>query len=260
MDELSHWLHITYSPDSNAEDRRKAYEYTNYIKSQSAECFKLSMEILAFREADTILLHFGIHCAEHIVTSGWNYMNDDEKIYLKNTIITIVKDCYKYQNAKKYIYEDVAKLAVAIALREWPHNWNNFHEELLSCVNHDNNINEYQSCRMVLSIIRNLCDKMNDYTPNLPDKRKNEVKNALTNTINTHFFNFFIITFKKYITILTNGNNSNEIIDIINLILETFTSFAGWIDPTIFYNHNILSLCLPLFLNIKTCAKLQNSW
>ncbi|XP_055925366.1 exportin-5-like [Argiope bruennichi] len=221
-------VNLIMNPTTPEINRRKAHELLENFKDTSPICAKCGF-FLIVRSNPPIIRHFGYQLIENYVKLHWNDINDDEKVYIKNTSMqTLASGTGPVLEEEMYIKDAMSRVIVELIKREWPQHWTSLMEELHNICR----LGDAQT-ELVLLIFSRLTDDIVKFQ-NIPEKRRREMYMILSNYVHD-LFNFFHDTLtekvQKYIAKNQCNITDTETITncrIIQVTLETLSTFVDW--------------------------------
>ena len=170
----------------------------------------------------TVVLHFGLHCVEHVIRRHWNQLSDQQKHFLKVRSLEVLS-LGTYLSGVKLLRESMAKVISEIAQREWPQRWESLTSELINLGSSD----ELHRHLCVL-VLRNIAEVVTAYDPALPDKRRKAIQIGITAVQTNEILPFCSNVLDAHVSRYMTQNNDQDlslILDTISLI-EAFTEYT----------------------------------
>ncbi|GFS47540.1 exportin-5 [Trichonephila inaurata madagascariensis] len=123
-------VNIILNPTTSSNDRKVAHEFFEGFKETSPYCAKCGFSLIA-RSNPPAVRHCAYQLIEHYIKLHWNNINDDEKVWIKNSIMeTLASGIGPVNEEELHIKDAACKIVVEIIKREWPQQWTSLMEEL----------------------------------------------------------------------------------------------------------------------------------
>ncbi|ESO02508.1 hypothetical protein HELRODRAFT_188729 [Helobdella robusta] len=121
--QLQNALALIMNPLSNQKLRAEAHQFCEEFKASAPNCAKVGIE-LSRKENDQITRHFGFQLIEYCVRFRWNSMSLDEKKFIKESSMELIKGgTLDIVSEQRHIKDGLSRIIVEIAKREWPQQW-----------------------------------------------------------------------------------------------------------------------------------------
>jgi hypothetical protein len=256
-------LYLVNNPDSNTQQKfNEAQYYLEQLKSSSNDSFMIALQLIS-NPANNIqnsginnnqvnpqfiesIIHFGLHCLEHLINTHWASLSQQQHHYLKEQILIIINNISNAPNnityySTKAIKQKTVKLLSDLALREWPQNWPNLTDQLFSMLSTNNNIivlNEF-----IVLFFRNLSEQITAFNLHLPEQRKKEIHDALMHIIDK-IMPFLLGNLENHYNSYTKASSDSEkspYKSILTAILECLNSFCDFLPAKYIFSSNLLA-------------------
>lgn len=244
--EIVRIVDIILNPATSPSDRKIAHEYFENVKETSPLCAKCGFFLIA-RSNSHAIRHCAFQLIEHHIKFRWNNIDDNEKIWIKNsTMETLASGIGPVNEEEQHVKDAVAKIVVEIIKREWPQQWTSLMDELDSlCRLGDTQI------ELVLLIFSRLADDIVQFQ-NVPEKRRKEIYTTLCSYLHD-MFEFFLNTLsensekyliKKHFNI--KGTETLINCRLARVTLDTLCAFVDWVHIDHVTNGPLISILCKL--------------
>ncbi|GFW92917.1 exportin-5 [Trichonephila clavipes] len=222
-------VNIILNPATSTNDRKVAHEFFDGFKETSPYCAKCGFSLIA-RSNPPAVRHCAYQLIEHYIKLHWNNINDDEKVWIKNSIMeTLASGIGPVNEEEPHIKDAACKIVVEIIKREWPQQWTSLMEELdRLCRLGDTQV------ELVLLIFSRLADDIVQFQ-NVPEKRRKEIYTTLCSYLHD-LFEFFLNTLtensEKYLIKKKFNIKSTETMinyRLSQVTLDTLCAFVDWV-------------------------------
>jgi exportin-5 len=110
-------LRAIHDANTSSHDRMQATQFCEQIKNQYQESIPLALQIVAEAELPPTVRHFGFHCLNHFVSSMWNQLSSQDRLYIREqSLVTCSKTQWKEAPQIALVISEIAK-------RQWPQEW-----------------------------------------------------------------------------------------------------------------------------------------
>ncbi|PRD27112.1 UNVERIFIED_CONTAM: Exportin-5 [Trichonephila clavipes] len=205
------------------------FQFFDGFKETSPYCAKCGFSLIA-RSNPPAVRHCAYQLIEHYIKLHWNNINDDEKVWIKNSIMeTLASGIGPVNEEEPHIKDAACKIVVEIIKREWPQQWTSLMEELdRLCRLGDTQV------ELVLLIFSRLADDIVQFQ-NVPEKRRKEIYTTLCSYLHD-LFEFFLNTLtensEKYLIKKKFNIKSTETMinyRLSQVTLDTLCAFVDWV-------------------------------
>lgn len=231
--------------DGNAtrENRANANKFLEEFKDGSHFCADCGFYIFS-NESHPSLRHFGLLLIEHSIKFQWNKMALDQKIFIKESLMQILKDgTQDILTEPHYIKNALAKIVVEIIKREWPQHWPGMLQELYNL-----STCGVTQTELVLLILLTIAEDI-VVLQNVDVKRRREIYQSLTANLN-EIFDFYVHLLQSHVGAYvklkqSSGHDSNYSMNVhcqlATTIFSTLVQYLDWVPIShVISNQNVL--------------------
>ncbi|CAL4094646.1 unnamed protein product [Meganyctiphanes norvegica] len=243
-------VRITLDPTVPHQVRLETYNHLEKVKEDIDLVLGCGFH-LAAQENEAVVRHLGLQLLEHAIKYKWNNLSVDQKMYIKNNTMQLIKsgmlDLLSEQN---YVKDKVSRLVVEMMKREWPQQW----PELLSELHQLSRQGPTQT-ELVLFVFLRIAEDVATLQNLESNQRRRDLYQAMTTNMES-IFGFFLSlledSYCQYQTVRDQPgleHQFNQHGRVIQVVLMTLSVYVEWVSVQhIFSNEGKLlqSLCILL--------------
>lgn len=209
-------------------------------KKQSEEALiKFKNNNNSWTKVDYILKHskvqqshyVALQILEEAVKTKWNIFDDSIKQGIREYVFQLVIEKSKSKDCQNYVIQELNRIIVEMAKRDWPKRWPNFISDL---INVSTSIS-MDVCKNTLEILKKLNE---DVFFRMDNKITTVKKRLLRNQLKTEFPIIF-----NFIKMILEYSQNNVVDDsLLEVTLNTFSSFCSSMPFDYIFHTNIVEL------------------
>ena len=165
------------SPKITATERFNANHFCNRFKETSSNCAPYGL-YLSQKHHSFPVRHVGLQLFEHSIKHQWNDMNPDEKLYVKNSAMSVLAEgTNDLLTEPTHIKDALSRLVVEMIKREWPQQWPDMLKEMKQLACHGETQTE-----LVLFIFLRLAEDIVAFQI-VPSQRRRDIQQTLVQSM-----------------------------------------------------------------------------
>jgi len=219
--QLGKAVELTMSPTVPMEERHRAFTQLEEFKESSPYGSQCGLYLVTHSTAP-VARHFGLKLLEDIVKARWNSMVAEEKLFIKESLMTLMGSGTGHITTEHLFMKDaLARVVVELVKREWPQQWPGLLQEL------------DQLCRagetqteLVMFVLLRLVEDVAVLQTLQQSQRRKEIYSALTANME-HLFTFLMGLLEKHYRAYREGGSA-EHCRVATAILNTFGALVEW--------------------------------
>ncbi|EOB13684.1 Exportin-1, partial [Nosema bombycis CQ1] len=193
----------------------------------------------SWMKVDYILKHSNVQQSHYValqileeaVKTKWNIFDDGRKQGIREYVFQLVIEKSKNRECQNYVIQELNRIIVEMAKRDWPKRWPNF---ILDLINVSTSIS-MDVCKNTLEILKKLNE---DIFFRMDNKITTVKKRLLRNQLKVEFPTIF-----NFIKMILEYSRNNVVDDsLLEVTLNTFSSFCSSMPFDYIFHTNIVEL------------------
>lgn len=218
---------VMMDPASTQRYRLEALKFCEEFKEKCPICVLCGLK-LAEKAQPAIVRHFGLQILEHVVKFRWNNMARNEKVFLKNNVMTLVSSgTESILVEESHIKDVIARIVVEMIKREWPQQWPEMLEELDALSKQGET-----QCELVMFMLLRLAEDVVTFQT-LPQQRRRDIQHSLTKNME-QIFSFMLGSLQesvnKYRRLKSDPAQESQAQSCCRVGIAALNTLAGYID------------------------------
>ncbi|XP_070590303.1 exportin-5 isoform X2 [Erythrolamprus reginae] len=214
-------------PASTQRYRLEALKFCEEFKEKSPVCVSCGLK-LAEKSQTAIVRHFGLQILEHVVKFRWNTMSRFEKVFLKNSVMTLISNgTQNILEEESHIKDVLSRIVVEMIKREWPQHWPDMLKELDTLSEEGETQTE-----LVMFILLRLAEDVVTFQT-LPAQRRRDIQQTLSQNMEK-IFSFMLNTLQQSVNKYRCAKIDAAQVSIAQancrVGIATLNTLAGYID------------------------------
>ena len=181
--------------------------------------------------------YLGLQVLDNVIMTKWKVLPQEQRQGIRNFVVNFIIQSSNTEETLKSQRAFLNKLnlvLVSILKQEWPHNWPNFINEIVSSCHTSLSI-----CENNMSILRLLSEEVFDYSAD-------QMTSTKTKNLKTSMCQEFSQVFQLCSEVLNTANQSS----LIKATLETLLRFLNWIPLGFIFETPIIETLRTRFLEV----------
>ncbi|KAM4692893.1 exportin-5 isoform 2-T2 [Discoglossus pictus] len=218
---------VMMQPESSQEYRMEALRFCEDFKEKCPDCVPCGLH-LAERTQPPVVRHFGLQVLEHVVKFQWNNMSREDKMCLKNSVITLMSSgIHSILEEEGHIKDVIARIVVEMIKREWPQHWPEMLTELETLTKHG----EAQTELVMFILLRLAEDVVTFHT--LPTQRRRDIQSTMTQNMDKLFafmLNILQESVRAYQQLKADPAQKEKAKGLCRVAVSALNTLAGYVD------------------------------
>lgn len=204
--------------------------------SQRKDIYLFIQQVIS-SDCDMLTKNMTINSFKNFVNTSWEFVPENNRQELRHYIWSLL---FVEKIPDQIFVTKAIEIIVSVSKYEYPSSWPDFIQQLLSASSES-----LENALAALKCIEIFSQEISDFA-----------ENSLTSARAAEMLNSFTQELQSVINFIQKSISSDAGTDIIKQALETFCALVKWIDPSFFFQTNILNQLCTTFLEDKNYSSI----